>query len=95
MMQSMYYIAEAYKSRMNSQRADITERKKQKATVDAAGMDVTDKRKWLNDRTREIADKHRVLAGMIADMEYALSTRVGRPIHIEDVDWSKGPEQFD
>jgi hypothetical protein len=57
-------------------------------------MDVTERREWMNDQQRRIADKYRLINAMVADMEYAMSTRVGRPIHIEDVDWQKGPEQF-
>jgi hypothetical protein len=93
-MQGIYYIAEAYKSRMTSRTKEITELKKQLHAVDASGMDVTERREWMNDQQRRIADKYRLINAMVADMEYAMSTRVGRPIHIEDVDWQKGPEQF-
>jgi hypothetical protein len=93
-MNGIYYIAEAYKSRMASRRKEITELKKQKDSVDSSGMDVTERREWTNNQTRLIADKHRLIAAMVADMEYAMSLRAGKPIHIEDVDWSKGPEQF-
>jgi hypothetical protein len=30
----------------------------------------------------------------MSDLDYALSTAAGRPVHIETIKWDKGMEQF-
>jgi hypothetical protein len=93
-MRAMQSIADAYKTRMAPQLADIQERKKQMASVNVQAMDPATRRTWMNQQTRVVADKYRFLNSMTSDLEHALSLQVGRPVHLEDIDMTKGPEQF-
>jgi hypothetical protein len=93
-MRAMQSIADAYKTRMAPQLADIQERKKQMASVNVQAMDPATRRTWMNQQTRAVAGKYRFLNSMTSDLEHALSLQVGRPVHLEDIDMTKGPEQF-
>ena len=93
-MRRMYQVADAYRSRMSGRLDEISNIKKQMGAVDQQGMDVIKRREWMNARTRDLADKYRVIGGYMADMEHMLSRVAGKPVHIEGIDWSKGPEQF-
>ena len=94
-MRQMYNIASAYKTRMAGPEKEISEIKKQMGSINAQGMDNDTKRKWMNDRTRDVADKYRHIHAMMADLDYALSTAAGRPVHIgKPIDWNGTVEQF-
>jgi hypothetical protein len=93
-MRQMYNIASAYKTRMAGPETEIAQIKKQMGAWNAQGMDNDTKRTWMNDRTRDLADKYRHIHAMMSDLDYALSTAAGRPVHIENIKWDKGMEQF-
>ena len=93
-MLRMYQVADAYRGRLAGPLADISALRKQMGAVDQQGMDPQTRRVWMNDRKRDLADKHRIIGGYMADMEHMLSRIAGRPVNIESVDFTKGTDQF-
>ena len=94
-LKQMYQIAGAYKTRMAGRETEIAQIKKQIAAYNAQGMDNDEKRKWINDRTRDVADKYRMISSMLNDLDYALSLTAGVPVHIgQGIDWHGTMDQF-
>jgi hypothetical protein len=62
--------------------------------VEKQGMNPQARREWLNQQTRIIADQYKLPDQYIADMNANLSRLAGKPIRVQDINWSKGREQF-
>lgn len=94
-MRAMYNIAGAFERRLAGRETEIAKIKKQMGAVSAQAMDPGEKRKWMNDRTRDVADKYRVIHATLRDLDYALSQMAGRPVSIGmNIDWHGTTAQF-
>jgi hypothetical protein len=94
-MRWMWGMIEGTKHRIANQENAIANLRKQMTSVGAEGMDVNTRRAWMNDKTRELADKYRFIHNAIQDTNYEMSKALGRNVQIGmKIDWQKGPEQF-
>jgi hypothetical protein len=95
-MKQMQFTLSNYYSRMAPQLAEINDIRKQMGAVQQQGMSVTERREWMNKRTRDLADKYRYLHDVVNDVNAELSRVAGRTIHVgQSIDWQKGVDQFD
>jgi len=77
------------------QQNDIAALRKQMTNVQNQGMAPADKRAWMNEATRKLADKYRFIHDIIEDTNTNMSKAVNRSIRIGmPINWQKGPEQF-
>jgi chromosome segregation ATPase len=91
----MWQTIEATNKRIAPQQQDIASLRKQMASVATHGMGVEERRKWMNNATRELADKYRYIQDTIQDTNLAMSRALNRNIRVGmKIDWQKGPEQF-
>lgn len=74
---------------------DINNIKKQMDAVGTMMLEPQERRKWLNNRTRDLADKHRAVAVVIDHLNDELSNMAGMPIDIrKGIDWHGDVSQF-
>ena len=66
----------------------------QMGAVNNQAMNVQARREWMNARTRDKADKYKLVKAYIDDLNADLSRQVGKHVNVARIDWSKGPEQF-
>jgi hypothetical protein len=94
-MKFMWSTIEAANRRIAPQQTAISAMRKQMASVATHGMGVEQRRAWMNNATRDLADKYRYIQDIIQDTNYTMSKALNRNIHVGmKVDWQKGPEQF-
>ena len=63
--------------------------------VEKLGMNPQEKREWLNNATRNMADRYKQVGAYTSDMYHTLSALTGKPItSLNSIDWSKGMDQF-
>jgi hypothetical protein len=94
MMQHMLRVAHGYDTRIQHAMQPINALKQQMSGVQKMGMNPQDRRVWLNQQTRNIADRYKLVDQLAEDMNAMLSKFAGKGIRIQDIDWSKGVEQF-
>jgi hypothetical protein len=94
LIRQMLLITRQYDSRINQAMVPITNLKQQMQSVSRVGMDPTKRTAWLNDRTRDLADKWKLVQGYVADLDNSLSNMVGKPIRVQDVKWTQDSSQF-
>lgn len=93
-MIQMLMSAHAYNKRVNAAMAPIAALKSQMGDVTRMGMNPVERREWLNNQTRIIADRYKLVDAYVSDLNAQMSKFAGKPIRFTDVDWKKGPEQF-
>ena len=94
-VRQMLEIAHGYSRQINRSMAPIVATKQQMGAVERQAMNPQDRRTWLNQQTRTIADQYKLPDQYIADMFGTLSRLAGKPItNLNQIDWSKGREQF-
>jgi hypothetical protein len=93
-MRDMYFTVAAHHAFIQSRlMPDINNIRKQMASADTMPKN-QETRDWMNARTRDLADKWRNVWTHIQDVNAILSKKVGAPVNVRSIDWSKGPEQF-
>jgi hypothetical protein len=91
----MLLVAHGYSSKIDAAMAPINAIKTQMGTVDKMGMDPEQRREWLNQATRNIADRYKLVQAYTDDMYHALSQFAGKPIHsLYSIDWKRDRTQF-
>ena len=94
-MRWLWGVIEGANKRIAPQENKIAAIRKQMTSVATHGMDVEQRRTWMNARTRDLADAHRPIQDIIQDTNYTMSKALNRNIHVGmNIDWQKGPEQF-
>ena len=94
LIRQMLLVTRQYDSRINQAMLPITDLKQQMQAVGRVGMDPAKRRAWLNDRTRDLADKWKLVQGYVADLDNSLSNMAGKPIRVQDVKWGQDSSQF-
>lgn len=94
LMQQMLMVARGFRSRIDQAMAPITAIRQQMHSVEKTGMDPAERRAWLNDRTRDMADKWKLVDAYVSDLDNAMSNMAGKPVRIEDIDFGKDSTQF-
>ena len=97
LMRQMLSVAHNYGTRIERALDPIQAIQQQMAAVDKQGMDPETKRKWMNQRTREIADKYRFVESLVGDAQYTLSKLAGKTVTFgprSNIDWQKDSSQF-
>jgi hypothetical protein len=73
----------------------INQIKKQMQDISGQPTDNQQRREWMNNQTRVVADKYRYINSVIDDVNQKLSAQYGKRIDIgAPIDWKKGVEQF-
>jgi hypothetical protein len=93
-MRQMLMSAHSYNTLINRAMQPIVALKAEMGAVSRMGMDPVQRREWLNNQTRIIADRYKLVDSYITDMNATMSKFAGKPIKLRDVDWKKGREQF-
>ena len=95
LMQQMLASARSYGTRIDAAMVPINAIKQQMGAVDKMGMDPQAKREWLNQSTRNMADRYKLVQAYTSDMYHTLSQFAGRPItNLSQIDWQKDHTQF-
>jgi hypothetical protein len=82
--------AHSYSTRINQAMQPIVALKAQMGAVSRMGMDPVQRREWLNNQTRIIADRYKLVDSYITDMNATMSRFAGKPIKFGDIKWGKG-----
>jgi hypothetical protein len=91
----MLLVTHGYASKIDAAMAPINAIKTQMGTVDKMGMDPEQRREWLNQATRNMADRYKLVQAYTDDMYHALSQFAGKPIHsLYSIDWKRDRTQF-
>lgn len=95
-MRAMFFAVAAESSHIESRHmTEINQMKKQIANEANQFVNPQERRVWENKMYRIIADKYRVIADRLEDLDANLSGMAGDvPVRAEKIDWTKGPEQF-
>jgi hypothetical protein len=95
-LRDMYILTSGVLNGLNrSVLPQINQMKQQMDAVDAQGMDPDQKRKWMNDRTRDITDKYRYVMDRVYDLNSQLSQVAGTPVDIgRGINWQGDMSQF-
>ena len=95
-MHDLYYAVKAEHDWLQSHFVgQINQLKKQMQDASNQPMDNRQQREWMNNQTRVIADKYRIINQYIDDYNQKLSNMYGRRIDIgSPIDWKKGMDQF-
>jgi hypothetical protein len=73
----------------------INQIKKQMQDATNQPMDNAQRRDWMNNQTRVVADRYRYINTLIDDVNVQLSNKYGKRIDIgAPIDWKKGIDQF-
>ena len=94
LMRQMLMVARSYNTKIQEAKKPIDDIKTQMHSVEKLGMDPTKRRAWLNERTREMADKWKLVDAYVSDLDNAMSNMAGKGVRIEDIDFSKDSSQF-
>ena len=73
---------------------DINNLKAQIGAVQKEGRDPQERSQWMNQQTRVMADRYKMVQALSADMNVTLSKMAGKPVKVQDIDWSKDSSQF-
>jgi hypothetical protein len=91
----MLIVAHGYKTSIDQAMAPINLIKAQMGAVDKQGMDPETKRNWMNQQTRAMADRYKLVNAYASDMYYTLSKLSGTTINnLNQIDWQKDRSQF-
>lgn len=93
-MHQMLLSAHGYGSRIDQQMIDINNLKAQIGAVQKEGRDPQERSQWMNQQTRVMADRYKMVQALSADMNVTLSKMAGKPVKVQDIDWSKDSSQF-
>ena len=93
-MKDMFHATVQYKQLIDKSMQDVNAVKAQMGAVQKMGMNPVERTKWLNDQTRVMADKYKLVDKYITDMNAMLSRLSGKPMRLQDVDWTKDHTQF-
>jgi hypothetical protein len=94
-MQHMLIVANGWKNRIDKAMEPIKQIKTQMHGVEKQGMDPARRTAWLNDQTRVMTDKYKLVDAYVQDMYWNLSKLAGKDINkLSDIRWNEGREQF-
>jgi hypothetical protein len=95
MMQEMYGVVHQWAKVMDrGVRKEINNIRTQMAGLDQSGVSAETLRTVRNRYVRELNQNYSKLYEMTSTLEDQLSQRAGRPVSIEDIDWTKDSSQF-
>jgi hypothetical protein len=94
LIRQMLLTAHQYQSMIRQAMAPIDALRAQMLAVDKVGMDPAKRTDWMNARTRELADKWKLVQGYVADLDNAMSNMAGKGIRIQDIKWNQDSSQF-
>jgi hypothetical protein len=91
----MLLVAQGYKRSIDDAMTPINSIKSQMGAVDKYGMDPETKRNWMNQQTRAMADRYKLVQAYASDMYYALSKISGTTINnLNQINWQRDHTQF-
>lgn len=95
-MQQMFYTAAGTLNYLNRTiMPEINEMRQQMDAVRIQGVTPEEKRSWMNERTRDLADKWRYVMTIVDDLNKQLSEQAGATVDIsKGIDWSGDRKQF-
>jgi hypothetical protein len=94
-MINMLQIAHAYGQRIDQAMLPIKAIQAEMGSVSKYGMNPQDRREWLNQATRNMADHYKLVQAYTGDMYNVLSKLAGKPIsNLGAIKWNQGTEQF-
>jgi len=95
LVRQMLMSAHAYSGRIDQAMAPILALKQQMSGVEKQGMDPVERRNWLNQQTRAMADRYKLVDSLADDMYVTLSKLAGKPItSLGQINWQQDSSQF-
>jgi len=74
---------------------EIGQIRQQMQAVDAQMLEPAERRKWMNERTRDLADKWRIVEDVVNHLNNTLSQYAGKSVDIrKGINWQGDLSQF-